>query len=239
MNIVDVLILLFLLSGIGAGFARGFLKQTVISIGTILVVILSFIFKNPLSLMMYKELPFFKFGGIFYGLTSLNILMYEILAFIIVAVILSIVLAVIVKITGLIEKLLKMTIILAIPSKILGMVVGFIQSFVIVYIVLFVLSLPVINLPYLKDSKYAKLILNNTPFLSSITSGINDTYNEINIFLNDTINKNMDVETKNTNMVEIMLQNNVTTTESIKLLVDKKKIEIHNVNELIEKYKEN
>ena len=49
----------------------------------------------------------------------------------------------------------------------------------------------------------------------------------------------MDVETKNTNMVEIMLQNNVTTTESIKLLVDKKKIEIHNVNELIEKYKEN
>ena len=239
MNIVDVLILLFLLSGIGAGFARGFLKQTVISIGTILVVILSFIFKNPLSLMMYKELPFFKFGGIFYGLTSLNILMYEILAFIIVAVILSIVLAVIVKITGLIEKLLKMTIILAIPSKILGMVVGFVQSFVIVYIVLFVLSLPVINLPYLKDSKYTKIILNNTPFLSSITSGINDTYKEINTFLNDTINKNMDVETKNTNMVEIMLQNNVTTTESIKLLVDKKKIEIHNVNELIEKYKEN
>lgn len=239
MNIVDVLILLFLLSGMGAGFARGFLKQTVISIGTILVVILSFIFKNPLSLMMYEKLPFFKFGGIFSGLTSLNILMYEVLAFIIVIVILSIVLAVIIKITGIIEKLLKMTIILAIPSKILGMVVGFVQSFVIVYITLFILSLPVINLPYLEDSKYAKIILDNTPFLSSITSGINETYEEINLFLNDTVNKDMDVKTKNTNMVEIMLQNNVTTTESIKLLVDKNKIEIDNVNVLIEKYKEN
>ena len=79
MNIVDIIIIVALLLGAISGFIRGFFKQTVMFVGTIIVVILSFILKNPLSLILYKNLPFFKFGG----LTSLNILMYEILAFII------------------------------------------------------------------------------------------------------------------------------------------------------------
>lgn len=236
MNIVDIVIITIFAFGILTGFVRGFLKQTVTFLGTILVVILAFIFKNPLSLMMYKNLPFFKFGGLFQGLTSLNILMYETLAFIIALVILSIVLAVIIKITGVIEKLLKLTIILAIPSKILGMVVGFVQSLIIVYISLFIVSLPIINVPYLEDSKYAKLILEKTPFLSSVTDGLTSTYDEISQFIKD--NSTIDSKIKNRNMVEIMLKNDVTTTESIKLLVDKNKIDIDNVEELLEKYKE-
>ena len=119
MNIVDILILVVLISGAFLGFARGFFKQTVMFVGTILVVLLSFIFKNPLSLIMYKNLPFFKFGG----LTSLNILLYETLAFIIALVVLSIVLFVIIKITGIVESVLKITVVLAIPSKILGLIV--------------------------------------------------------------------------------------------------------------------
>jgi len=42
MNIVDVIILLFIGLGAVMGFARGFFKQTVIFVGTILVVVLSF-----------------------------------------------------------------------------------------------------------------------------------------------------------------------------------------------------
>ena len=88
MNIVDIIILVFIVLSAFVGFSRGFFKQTIMFVGTILVICLSFIFKNPLSLFMYKNLPFFKFGG----LTSLNILLYEILAFIILIVVLSIVL---------------------------------------------------------------------------------------------------------------------------------------------------
>lgn len=58
MNIVDILILVVLISGAFLGFARGFFKQSVMFVGTILVVLLSFIFKNPLSLIMYKNLPY-------------------------------------------------------------------------------------------------------------------------------------------------------------------------------------
>ena len=135
MNIVDTIILLGLFLGAATGFVRGFFKQTVIFLGTILVVVLAFLIKNPLSTIMYQNLPFFKFGG----LTALNILVYEVIAFIIAVTILTLILAIIIKITGIIEKILKFTVILALPSKLLGMIVGIIQSIVIMYIILFIM----------------------------------------------------------------------------------------------------
>ena len=131
MNIVDIIIIVSIVLGVLIGFVRGFFKETVIFIGTILVVVLAFVLKNPLSLILYKNLPFFKFKGIFEGISTLNILMYEILAFIIALAILSIALTIIIKISGIIEKILKLTIVLALPSKLLGAIVGFIQSIVV------------------------------------------------------------------------------------------------------------
>ena len=92
MNIVDTIILLGLFLGAVTGFVRGFFKQTVIFLGTILVVVLAFLIKNPLSTIMYQNLPFFKFGG----LTALNILVYEVIAFIIAVTILTLILAIII-----------------------------------------------------------------------------------------------------------------------------------------------
>ena len=127
MNIVDIIIIVSIVLGVLIGFVRGFFKETVIFIGTILVVVLAFVLKNPLSLILYKNLPFFKFKGIFEGISTLNILMYEILAFIIALAILSIALTIIIKISGIIEKILKLTIVLALPSKLLCDIVVFIQ----------------------------------------------------------------------------------------------------------------
>ena len=61
MNIIDIGIILFILSGAIIGLKRGFTKQLVSSIGFILIVILSFILKNPVSIFFYEHLPFFKF----------------------------------------------------------------------------------------------------------------------------------------------------------------------------------
>lgn len=234
MNIVDILILVVLISGAFLGFARGFFKQSVMFVGTILVVLLSFIFKNPLSLIMYKNLPFFKFGG----LTSLNILLYETLAFIIALVVLSIVLFVIIKITGIVESVLKITVVLAIPSKILGLIVGVIQSVVVLYVFLFLVSLPILKVPYVNDSKYAKIILEKTPFISRITDGVVKTFDEISKFSDENLNKNYDSKKANKEMLEIMLKNKVITVENVRILSDKSKIEVDNINELLEKYKE-
>lgn len=233
MNIVDSIIIVALVLGAVTGFIRGFFKQTVMFLGTIVVVILSFILKNPLSLILYQNLPFFKFGG----LTSLNILMYEVLAFIICLAILTLALGVIIKVTGVIETLLKATVILALPSKLLGLVVGLIQSIVILYVVLFILSLPTFKVPYINDSKYTNIILTKTPIISGITDGVVKTFDEIYEFTTNDINLN-DVNITNTRIVEIMLKNKVVTTDNIKLLSDNGKIEISNLDNLINKYKE-
>ena len=55
MNIVDIVIVAFLVSGAVIGFVRGFFKQTVMFAGTILAIVLSFILKNPLSMILYEN----------------------------------------------------------------------------------------------------------------------------------------------------------------------------------------
>lgn len=232
MNIVDVIIILFLGCGAVTGFVRGFFKQTVMFIGTILVVVLAFLLKNPLSMILYENLPFFKIGG----LTALNILLYEALAFIICIAILTIALNIVIKISGIIETVLKFTIILALPSKLLGMIVGLIQSVVIIYVVLFIASMPIFKVPYIGESKYAKIILEKTPIVSNITNDAVNTFNEIKEFSTKEIDIR-DVKNTNRNIVEIMLKNDVVTTDSVSLLNKKGKIDIENLDELINKYK--
>lgn len=238
MNIVDIIIIVSIVLGVLIGFVRGFFKETVIFIGTILVVVLAFVLKNPLSLILYKNLPFFKFKGIFEGISTLNILIYEILAFIIALAILSIALTIIIKISGIIEKILKLTIVLALPSKLLGAIVGFIQSIVVLYVFLFLLSLPILRVPYIKDSKYAQMILEKTPVISKVTDGLVKTFSEISDFADKNIKNNVDKRQTNREMLEIMLKNDVVTSENVKYLSDKGKIDIDNIDELLSKYKE-
>ena len=231
MNIVDVIILLFLGLGAVTGFIRGFFKQTVISVGTILVIVLSFILKNPLSMILYENLPFFKMGG----LTSLNILLYETFAFIICAAILSIVLAIVIKVSGIIETILKVTVILALPSKLLGALVGIIHAIVLIYVGLFIVTMPAFNVPYVGESKYADMILKKTPIISNITNDVITSFNEIAEFTKKEIDMS-NVDITNRKIVEIMLKNEVTTIDSVKLLVEKGKIKIDNFDELVYTY---
>ena len=110
MNIIDVVIVLFLAMGLIVGFKRGIFKSAVMFLGTILVFVLAFYLKNPLSELMYTYLPFFPLGGTFAGVQVFNILLYEALAFFLVYIILMAVLHIIIKITGIFEKILKFTI---------------------------------------------------------------------------------------------------------------------------------
>lgn len=233
MNIVDTIILLGLFLGAATGFVRGFFKQTVIFLGTILVVVLAFLIKNPLSTIMYQNLPFFKFGG----LTALNILVYEVIAFIIAVTILALILAIIIKITGIIEKILKFTVILALPSKLLGMIVGIIQSIVIMYIILFIMSLPTLKMDFLKDSKYTNVILTKTPIISNITNDIVKSFNEIAELTKIKVDLK-DVDNTNGKIVDVLLKNNIVTIGNVDNLVESKKISIDNYLELKDKYKE-
>ena len=119
MNYVDIIILMVILAGAIIGFKRGVIKQSVLTIGMILVVVLSFLLKNPLSTFLYSRLPFLTFG-VLYDYTVLNILVYEFISFMILFLLFSIVFGLLVKVSSKIEQFFKDTVILAIPSKILG-----------------------------------------------------------------------------------------------------------------------
>ena len=179
MNIVDIAILIILGFGFLIGFKRGFTHQLVSLIGIFAIIILSFLLKNPISVFLYNNLPFFNFGGIFKDITVLNILVYEVIAFFIVFIILTIIFKILLSITKVFEKILKITIILGIPSKILGAVLGVVQSLVYVFITLYILSLPTFNLDIIKDSKVANTILEKTPILNNICDDTREIFNEV------------------------------------------------------------
>lgn len=220
MNIVDVLILLALGLGAVIGFKRGFFKQTVTFVGTILVVVFAFILKGPVAALLYEYFPFFNFEG----LSSLNILLYEGIAFIIVLALLSLLLRILIALTGILEKILNFTIILGIPSKILGAIVGLFEAYIVVYIVLLVISSPIINISIINESKYKDTILNKTPILSNVTKGLVSSFDEIIQVKNDDTSNNSELDKK---IFDIIVKNGIAAKDKLNELVEEGKINVN------------
>lgn len=238
MNIVDIVILVVILCGAVIGFKRGFTKSLVSAVGFIAIVVLAFFLKNPLSVLLYENLPFFKFGGILKGVTVLNIALYELLAFVIILAILGVALKILLVATSIFEKILKMTIILGIPSKILGAVVGSLEAFVIVFIGLYVMSLPIINVSFIEESKYKNQILNNTPLLSSFSKKTVSVVEEFASIKDKYEDNNKNAEAFNKEVLDLFLRYDVVKVESIDKLVEKDKLQINNIEEILMKYRE-
>ena len=233
MDIMDVIILLIILLGGVIGFKEGALKKLTSVVGLIIVVVASFALKNYLSVFFYENLPFFNLWGVFKGIQVLNILFYELLAFLIISAILSVVYNVILGITGIVEKILKATVILSIPSKILGFFIGLVENYIWVYLVLFVLTLPIFNIKPVYESKFATFIIEETPYLSKYTNKTLAIYNDLYDVVNNS--KGKSTEEINESALDVMLKYDIITKESAQKLIDKNKIEISNDN-FLDKY---
>ena len=218
-----LLILILLAFGALLGFKRGFTRELVSFLGIFVILILSFILKNPISVFLYNNLPFFNFGGIFKDVTVLNILVYEVLAFIIVFFVLVIIFRVLLVITSIFEKILNATIILGIPSKILGAILGLVQYLVYIFFILYILRLPTFNFELVHDSKVASTILDKTPILSKVCDETLDVFNEI-MALKDEYENTTNVDEFNQKALNIMIEKGVISKENAKSLIEKGKI---------------
>ena len=221
MNIIDALIIVCLIIGLIVGFRRGLIKQTVLLVGLVLSVIISFKLRAPISTFMYNNLPFFSFSGLFKGVSIINILLYEVIAFLIIFSIIYLVLRILLKISGLIEKILRITVILGIFSRICGAIVGLIESYIIIFVFLFVSSQPFINVKEINDSKYANKILDSTPIMSDYIKNtrivINEIYDLTKIY-------NEDKDEFNEQAIALFIKYDIITTENVELLRKKGKI---------------
>ena len=231
--LIDVIIILFLLMGMIVGFKRGVFKSAVMFIGTILVLIIAFYLKNPLSKLMYTYLPFFNLGGVFNGVKIFNIFLYEAIAFLIVYVVLMSLLHLVIKLTGLFELVLKFTIVLGIPSKILGAIFGLFESYVFMFLILFVGSrLSFLN-PLIGESNMAPFIMTKSPIISNITNDYYVAFEEI-YSLKD---KYSDSNEYNKEALNILLKYNIITVDSALKLEEQGKLDFNGAKEIIENYR--
>ena len=221
-GLVDVLIIIFIALGAAIGFKNGMVKTGVSFVGVCIVAIISFIFKDKLMIMMYENLPFFNFFGLVRGLNAINILLYQMIAFLIIFIALTFILKVLIGISGILEWLLKQSIFLNVPSKILGTIIGAIQYYLYAFVILFVLSFPAFNIEPISNSKIATDMLNDTPIISEYTKDTAQTYKDIYIILKNKKKKtNIEV---NTEVLVALLDNKLISIESAKQLVEQNKI---------------
>lgn len=222
MNILDALIVVLLILGAMAGARRGVIKELVLLLGLVVVLVLSFNLRTPVSTFLYKNLPFFDFHGIFKGVSALNILLYELIAFLVVFVILYLILRVLLKISGIIEKVFRATIILGFFSRIAGAIVGFIEAYIIVFIILFVCSQPFFNITGIKDSKLSNRILEDSFILSDATDDAREVLDEIDnltrVYKNDS--KNFNQKT-----IEVFTKYEIISDDNIEYLREKGKLD--------------
>ena len=232
--IIDIILILVLVMGAIIGFKRGVIKSATMFIGAIIVIVLAYSLKNPVSKILYSFLPFFNFAGDFAGLTTLNIIIYEAIAFVLVYVLLMAVLQIIIKITRVFETILNFTIILGIPSKLLGAVFGFFEAYLFIFVAIFLLNqIPATN-EIVTESTFASKIASSSPILSDITSSYYDAFEEI-IRIKDQ-NKN-DKEEYNRKCLDILLKYGIVDISSAEELINNGKLQISNADEILDNYR--
>ena len=233
MNIFDiVIILLILLSGV-TGLKQGLLKSGINLIGTILIYIIAFKMKDSIGLFLCKVCPFFKFNGYI----TLNILVYQLIAFVLIASILFSVFAIILKLTGIVQKLVDLTVILTIPSKIGGFIIGLLEGYVVMFIIILILSVPLRNVELFSKSTLVDKMINNTPILSSTLDGVGDVIFNIFEITSEVKNKNDETNKVNIYIMKTYLDYKIISKEDTIKIIDTGKLDsINGIKEFVNKY---
>lgn len=233
MNIFSIIIVLLIIASGVMGLKKGFLKESVVFIGTILVYILSFLLKDKIGLVLCKWFPFFSFDG----LQTLNILVYQLIAFIFIATILFSVATVIFKLTGIVQKLVDITIILTLPSKILGFVFGILEGYIVMFLVLIVLAIPLRNVDLFKDSTVATKIMYNSPILSKTLGGVPKTIEDILEITTEVQKANYNKNKVALDIMKIELDHNIISKEEALDLIDSGKLdEVSGIKKFVKDY---
>lgn len=238
MNIFDIGIILFIIMSIIVGAKKGLIKSAISLVGIILVFIIALTYKEQLGNFLCKYLPFFKFSGNLEGLVSINILIYQLLAFIIIMAVLLSVYSLIMSISGLLQKIVNATIILKLPSALAGSVIGLIEGYIFAFIILLLLGLPFKNFDLFNDSKLVNIILYKTPVISEKSSNITNSIADIYTIADKVVNKKTDTNTANLEIIDAMIKYDVTSVHTVEQLVVLDKLKsVNGIDKIINKYK--
>ena len=236
MNVLDIGIILVLIMGFIIGFKTGVMRELVSFVGIIIVFIISFELKGLIGNVLCKYLPFFKYSGGIAGLPIINILIYQTIAFLLIFSILLGVYAIALKLSKFLQKIINMTIVLWLPSKLLGGIVSLIKTWTIIFVILLVISIPFSSIAMFHDSIMVQTILNKTPILNIVASPFTSATEDIYSLSKDIKNKD-DPDKINKEAIDVMLKYNIVDKNTIKMLIEKNKIEnVNNIDSVLNKY---
>lgn len=233
LNIFNIAIILILIGYIIGGWKNGVVKETTTFIGIILVFFLSYFLKGIVGNFLCTILPFFEFDG----LVSLNILMYQGIAFLLLYSIFMALYRLLLKISNGLQKIVNATIILVIPSKILGAIIGFIEGWVFLFILLIVLLVPLKDFDQYKNSTLTNLVLFKTPVISKTVKPFTKGVVEINDISKKIANKKIEINDANLESINIMLKYKIVDKKTIEKLVEIKKLDsVKNIDSILVNY---
>lgn len=237
LNIFDVGIILLLIMFLIVGFKNGVIREAFSLIGIIAVFILSFVFKGLLGNLMCIILPFFKLSGVIEGFSVINILIYQIIAFMLVFAILLTIYEIFLKISKFIQKLVNLTIILILPSKLLGAVVSLIKGVTVLFAVFIVLMIPLKNSELFTGSTMVNQILYKTPILSQSSNNFINTVEEIYNLAEKVSNKEISTNDANLELLDMMLKHKIVNKSTVESLVKLHKLDdVNNIETVLQKY---
>lgn len=220
--IVNAVIILFLIMGVYDGYKKGFIEGFFKLFGFVIALYVAYLYKNKLSVIMYTHLPFIKLGGLFRGVSAINILIYELIAFVLIFILVVLVIDLIIKTLGIAEKILNAIPFFEAINGILGAAVGFVETIIILYFVIFVFKFGC-NLfgfqmqPSLADNVLEIKILDDK-FGTTISS-----FNEI-AELSRTYENDKDKTELNSKSIDILLKYGIITKENLDILIKSGKI---------------
>lgn len=237
MNIIDIAIILVLIMFAIVGWKNGVIKETVSFVGLILIFIIAYTFKEQLGNILCKYLPFFSFSGSIEGLVSLNILIYQLIAFIIILSVLYAIYQIILKLSGVLQKLVNFTIILALPSKIGGFVVGLLEGYLMIFAVLMLAVVPLKNVDLIANSEMISTIIHKTPLISLYTKDISNTISEVYNLADAVANEEITINEANLKMIDTMIKYDVVSKKTVEQLqvLDKLK-QVKGLDSVLNKY---
>ena len=210
--LIAIVIVIFMIMEVINGYRKGFLESGVRLVGSILIIIGAYILKNP----------FFKFDGLFRGVTALNIIVYEVIAFVIVLVALFIIFKIICLFTKLVDKLLSLIFFIGIPNKILGAILGFIEGIVILYFVIAVFKIGTNLLGYEMEPSLADVVV-ETPILKHVFGTTLDSLGEITGMAKE-YEYTKDKDEFNQKVIDILLEYDLITKDNLETLIEDGKI---------------
>ena len=227
-----VIVLLILLCGV-LGSKRGILKELVIIVGTIVVFAIAFFLKDPIASFFCTYLPFFNFRIPLGNLISLNIIFYQLIAFLLVVIVLRLILQILIDVTGVFSKIINATIILALPNKLLGFVVGLLEGYILMFIILNVIAIPMSGSELFMSSGVRQFIVNDSPVLKDCLGGLNYAIDDV-LSLSSSDDRNAN----DLKVIDIMLKYKTVSVEFMDNVKETGKLDdISGIDGVIDKYR--